>query len=185
MAEIVLFHHAMGLTPGVLSFADTLRSAGHTVHTPDLYDGSVFDDLDEGLAYMRTVGGGTIMERGAAAAASLPAEVVYAGMSLGVMPAQLLAQTRPGARGAVFLYSAAPPGEFGEWPAGVPLQVHIMENDPFDDLPVARALTDAVPGSSLFVYPGDGHLFADPGSPDYDEAAAALLTERVLAGLPA
>ncbi len=49
MTEIVLFHHAQGLTPGIDAFADELRRAGHTVHTPDLYDGHTFDTLEEGL----------------------------------------------------------------------------------------------------------------------------------------
>ena len=184
MAEVVLFHHALGLTPGVESFASVLRDAGHVVHTPDSYEGVTFDDLDEGVAHARSTGFDVVFGRSVAAAESLPAEVVYVGMSLGVMPAQMLAQTRPGALGAVFLYSAAPLTEFGgAWPEGVPLQIHIMEDDPWDDTPIARALAAEVPGSELHVYPGDKHLFADEGSPDHTPAAAALATERVLAFL--
>src|SRR5215831_9726237 len=123
VAEVLLFHHAQGQTTGFHAFADELRRAGHTVHTPDLYDGHTFDTLDEGLAYARGVGFGTILDNGVQAAEGLPAELVYAGFSMGVMPAQKLAQTRPGARGALLFYSCVPTSEFGtSWPADVPVQ---------------------------------------------------------------
>jgi dienelactone hydrolase len=109
MAEVLLFHHALGLTPGVVSFADGLRAEGHVVHTPDLYEGKTFDSVDDGVANAREVGFGTILERGRAAAEDLPNELVYGGFSLGVMPAQMLAQTRAGAQGALFFYAALPP----------------------------------------------------------------------------
>jgi len=100
MAEVLLFHHAQGLTPGVLAFADELRRAGHTVHTPDLLDGRTFETVEEGVGYAKEVGFGEVLERGVRAAEELPTEVVYAGFSLGGMPAQQLAQTRAGASGA-------------------------------------------------------------------------------------
>jgi dienelactone hydrolase len=56
MAEVLLFHHAQGLTPGVVSFADALRRAGHSVHTPDLFDRRTFDTLEKGLHSSRSVG---------------------------------------------------------------------------------------------------------------------------------
>jgi dienelactone hydrolase len=187
VAEILLFHHAQGQTPGFLAFADELREAGHVVHTPDLYDGNTFDDLDGGVGYAKQVGFDTILERGRVAAEGLPDGLVYAGFSLGVMPAQLLTQTRPGARGALFFSAALPASEFGSWPAGVPLQIHMMEDDEWaeEDLPAARELVDAVDGAELFLYPGDGHLFADSSLPDYDEGAATLLMQRVRAFLEA
>jgi esterase/lipase len=40
MAEVMLFHHAMGQTEGFTALADELRQAGHTVHTPDLFGGA-------------------------------------------------------------------------------------------------------------------------------------------------
>ncbi len=187
MAETLLFHHAQGQTPGFLAFAEELRAAGHVVHTPDLYDGKTFAELDEGVAYAREVGFETILERGLVAAESLPTELVYGGLSLGVMPAQKLAQTRPGAKGAVLLHAAFPPSEFGgAWPPAVPLQIHLMEEDEFaleGDLDAARELDNTVESAELFLYPGDRHLFADSSLPDYDEAAARLLMERVLAFL--
>lgn len=186
VAEVLLFHHAHGRTQGVLTFADGLRTAGHVVHTPDLYDGKTFIELDEGVGYAREVGFGTIAERGRLAADSLPNELVYAGFSLGALPAQMLAQTRSGAKGALLFSAAFPASEFGgAWPEGVPLQIHMMEDDEWavEDLPAARELVGAVDGAELFVYPGDRHLFADSSLPDYDEGAAALLQQRVLAFL--
>lgn len=186
MAEVLLFHHAHGLTKGVLSFADELRRAGHTVHTPDLYDGHVFDSLDEGLAYARETGFEQIQEHGIRAADGLPADLVYAGFSLGAMAAQQLTQTREGARGALLFHSCAPTSEFEtDWPADVPVQVHGMEADPFfteegGDIDAAKALVASTDHAELFLYPGDQHLFADNSLSSYDADAAGLLTRRVL-----
>jgi dienelactone hydrolase len=188
MSEVVLFHHVQGLTEGVRSFAGTLRAAGHTVHTPDLFDGRAFDTVDEGLAFAERSGFGALVGRGVAAGEAVGPRAVYAGFSFGVMAAQQLAQTRPGARGAVLMCSCLPVSEFGAaWPAGVPVQVHGKEADPFflEDLAAARALTDSTEGAELFLYPGAEHLFADASLPDYDAASTALLTERVLAFLAA
>jgi dienelactone hydrolase len=185
VAQVLLFHHAQGLTPGVHAFAEALERAGHEVHVPDLYEGRTFDDLDSGVAYADEVGFGTIVERGRAAADTLPAELVYLGFSLGVLPAQMLAQTRIGARGAVLCHSCVPTSEFGAgWPTGVPVQVHGMDADPFfvgeGDIESARALVAETPLAELFVYPGDQHLFADRSLTSFVEPAAALLTERVV-----
>jgi dienelactone hydrolase len=182
VAEVVLFHHAQGQTPGFLAFADELREAGHTVHAPDLYDGKTFASLEEGLGNAKEIGFGTILERGEQAAADLPTEVVYAGFSMGVMPAQKLAQTRRGAKGALLFSAALPADEFGSWPDGVPVQIHMMEGDEWaqEDLPAARELVGSVEGAELFLYPGETHLFADSSLADYDEQAAAQLKERVL-----
>lgn len=184
MTEIVLYHHAQGQTVGFLAFAEWLRAAGHTVHTPDLYDGRAFKALDDGVAHAEAVGFDALIARGAAAAASLPASVVYAGFSLGVLPAEKLALTRPGARGALFFHGAAPLASFNApWPAGVPLQIHTMEEDDWGDVDVARELAATIVGAELFLYPGRAHLFADSSLPAYDERAATLLRERVLAFL--
>jgi dienelactone hydrolase len=187
VAEVLLFHHAQGLTTGSLAFADELRAAGHTVHTPDLYDGNTFASLDDGVAYAKQVGFDTIGERGRSAGESLPNELVYGGFSLGAMPAQMLAQTRPGARGALLFSAAFPTSEFGgAWPQGVPLQIHMMEGDEWvleGDLDAARDLEKTIEGAELFLYPGDRHLFADNSLPDYDDNAATLLRQRVLSFL--
>lgn len=183
MAEVILFHHAQGLTRGVEAFADELREAGHEVHVPDLYRGETFALLGDGVRYAQETGFDVIIERGRAAAESLPEEIVYAGFSLGVLPAQNLAQSRSGARGALLFHAAVPPEEFGgPWPEDVPLQIHMMEGDEEtrEDLPVARQLATEVENAKLYVYSGNRHLFADSSLADYDQPAATLLMERVL-----
>ena len=190
MADVVLFHHVQGLTSGVLTFADRLRADGHVVHAPDLFDGLTFPTLEEGMAHAKTVGFGAIHERGVAEAEKLAPESVYIGFSMGVMPAQQLAQTREGARGAVFVDACMPVEEFGDgWPHGVPVQVHGMDADPIfageGDLEAARALVNSTDQAELFLYPGDAHLFADSSLSSYDASAAEQLTERVLGFLAA
>ena len=184
MAEVVLYHHVQGLTDGVRAFADELRQAGHTVHTPDLFDGRCFDSIEDGMAFAGETGFEALVERGVAAAEGFGPDVVYAGFSFGVMVAQQLAQTRPGARGALLVYSCLPVSEFGRaWPEGVPVQVHGKDGDPFflEDLEAARELVASTEDAELFLYPGEEHLFADSSLPEYDAAAAALLLERVQA----
>jgi dienelactone hydrolase len=182
MTEVVVFHHALGLTEAIRRFGDALRDGGHTVQLPDLFEGRTFAAIDDGLAYSEELGGPMAMvERGRAAVAGEPADVVYIGFSLGVLPAQSLAQTRPGARGAVLCYSALPLGLWGdnwpaEWPGGVALQMHIRDGD--EDFEITRSLAATVPGAELFVYAGGEHYFAE-----HDPDAAALLEERVLAFL--
>ena len=188
MVDVLLFHHALGLTPGIEAFAEKLRAAGHTVTVPDLFEGHIFDDLDSGLGYAGQTGFGEIAERGVREADDLPENLVYIGYSLGVMPAQQLAQTRPGARGAVFISSFVPVSEFGDgWPAGVPVQVHGMDADSIfvdeGDLEAANDLVANSADAELFLYQGNAHFFADSSVPTYDETASSLLTERILAFL--
>ncbi|MRX44416.1 dienelactone hydrolase family protein [Agromyces kandeliae] len=188
MADVLLYHHIQGLTDGVRAFADELRGSGHTVHTPDLFDGRTFDTIDAGFAYARDTGFDAIRERGAAAADDLGPDLVHAGFSFGVTIAQQLAQTRAGARGALLMFSCIPVSEFGPaWPAGVPVQIHGKEDDEFfqEDLPAARELAGSAASAELFIYPGDQHLFADSSLDAYDPEAAALLMERVTAFLAA
>jgi dienelactone hydrolase len=185
MAEVLLFHHALGLTDGMEAFAKELRQAGHTVHTPDLFDGKTFGSIDEGMAYANELGfPDEIFARGERAAEGLPEGIVYAGFSLGVLPAQKLTQTRPGARGGLFYYSCVPTHFLGPWPSGVPAQIHGMDKDPVfageGDLDAAQELAAAEPGVEVFLYPGDDHYFADSTLPTYDEEAATLLMQRTL-----
>ncbi len=187
MAEVVLFHHVQGLTDGVRAFADELSAGGHTVHTPDLFDGQRPATIDDGIAFTQSIGDEVLGERADRAVAGLPEGLVYAGFSYGVMLAQRLAQTRPGARGALLYDSCIPvTGEwaFGPWPAGVPVQIHGMDKDPIfaleGDLDAARELVETVGPelAELFLYPGDRHLFADSSLPSYDAEAAALVVRR-------
>ena len=190
MADVLLFHHAQGLTPGVHAFADELRAAGHTVRTPDLFDGRTFPSIEAGMAHVQAEGFDELRARGVRTADDLPAELVYAGFSFGEAIAQELAQTRPGARGALLFYSCIPiTGEwaFGPWPDGVPVQIHGMDHDPIfvgeGDIDAAREIVEKVDDAELFLYPGDQHYFADSSLPSYDPDATALLTTRVLAFL--
>ena len=187
MAEVVVFHHVQGLTEGVRAFADELRAGGHTVHTPDLFDGELPATVNDGLAYSQSIGDKVLGERVDRAVADLPGGLVYAGFSWGVSVAQRLVQTRAGARGAL-LYEACMPitGQwaFGPWPDGVAVQVHGMDQDPFfaleGDIDAARELVAKVGPelAELFVYPGDRHLFTDSSLPSYDADATALVVER-------
>jgi len=187
MAEVVLFHHVQGLTDGVLAFAGELRAGGHAVHTPDLFGGERPATIEDGMALTERIGDEVLGERADRAVADLAEELVYAGFSFGVLSAQRLAQTRPGARGALLYESCIPiTGEwaFGPWPAGVPVQIHGMDKDPYfaleGDIDAARELVEIVgPGlAELFVYPGDRHLFTDSSLPSYDADAAALVVQR-------
>ena len=187
MAEVVLFHHVQGLTGGMRQFADSLRAGGHTVHTPDLFDGAQPATIDEGIAFADGIGDEELTARVDRAVADLPADLVYAGFSMGAASAQRLAQTRPGARGALLYESCIPlTGEwaFGPWPGGVPVQIHGMDKDPFfaleGDIDAARELVETVGPelATLFVYPGDKHLFADSSLPSYDADSAKLVIER-------
>ncbi|MPZ71850.1 MAG: dienelactone hydrolase [Nitriliruptorales bacterium] len=188
MAEVLLFHHAHGVTAGVREFAERLRRAGHIVHVPDLFEGRVFDDLEQGVAFAQEIGFGAIIERGRAASEGLPSGLVYAGFSLGVLPAQMLVQSRPGAAGALLVSACVPTSEFGgAWPQGVPVQIHGMDADEVfveeGDLDAAHALVETATNAELFLYPGEQHLFADDSLPSYDEPATRLLTDRVLSFL--
>jgi len=187
MAEVVLFHHVQGLTDGMRAFAERLSAGGHTVHTPDLFDGERPATVDDGIAYVQSVGDEVLGDRADRVVAGLPEGLVYGGFSWGGATAQRFAQTRPGARGAL-LYEACIPitGEwaFGPWPDAVPVQIHGMDEDPFfaleGDLDAARDLVETVGPelAELFVYPGDRHLFADSSLPSYDADAAALVLQR-------
>jgi len=187
MAEVVLFHHVQGLTDGVRAFAEELGAGGHVVHTPDLFGGERPATIEDGIALAGRIGDDVLSERADLAVAGLPDGLVYAGFSFGAATAQRLAQTRPGARGALLYESCVPlTGEwaFGPWPGGLAVQIHGMDQDPFfaleGDLDAARELVDTVGPelAELFVYPGDRHLFADSSLPSYDANAAALVIQR-------
>ena len=187
MSDVILFHHAQGLTPGIHAFADQLRSAGHRVVVPDLFDGKTFATVEDGVAHARQIGFETIIARGVAAAEALPPEAAYVGFSMGAMPAQKLAQTRPGARAAILFYACVPMTTFAPaWPTNVAVQIHVQPDDPWleEDLPGAQELVHTVAAAGgdaeLFIYPGNTHLFADSSSDDYDPESAELAMHRTL-----
>jgi dienelactone hydrolase len=188
MAEILLLHHVLGLTDGVGSLADRFRAAGHTVHTPDLFAGRTFESIPEGMRHEEEgVGWDDMLARTRAAADGLPSDLVYMGISMGVVYSHYLLSTRPGARGAVFLESSTGPDDFDGWPAGVPLQAHGHADDEFfgaEGIAKARALVELAGAGEVFVYPGDTHLFVDDSLPVHDAAQTAQVVERVLAFAP-
>lgn len=186
MTDVVVFHHALGLTPGVIDFAEAIASAGHRVHTPDLFGGERFSEIEDGVAHAQSIGFDTVIQRGVAAVEALPPALVYIGFSLGVLPAQLLAQTRAGALGAVLVHSCVPHTEFSPtWPTGLPVDIHAMADDPYfvhdGDLQAAQRLVASSATANLYLYPGDAHLFADSGARGFAPGAAGLLLTRVLA----
>lgn len=183
MTDVLLFHHAQGLTDGIRAFADDLRAAGHVVTLPDLFDGHTFATVAEGVAHVEEVGFDDLVAAGVGAADGLPDELVYAGFSFGVLPAQRLAQQRPGALGALLYHSGVPVSAFGDhWPPGVPLQVHVMADDELGEVELARDLVDEA-GGELYLYEGSAHLFTDRSLDDFDPDSAALVLARTLAFL--
>lgn len=184
MVDVLLFHHAQGLTDGVVAFADRLRAAGHRVTVPDLYDGATFGSVEDGVAHAEHLGFESIIAVGVAVAETLPDRIVYAGFSLGALPAQKLAQTRHGASGALIFHGDVPFSTFGEaWPAGVDLQVHTNDNDPWCELGIVEDLVENVgeqANAELFLYPGSTHLFTDSSLPVYHAASAELVMQRTL-----
>ena len=194
MAEVVLFHSVLGLRPGVIAASDRLRAAGHAVHAPDLYDGEVFDDLDDGMHKEDALGYQEIARRAREAVAGLPEGLVLAGFSLGAVHAEVLAASRPGALGVVLMHGAVPVEALKEyfgvdrWPAGVPVQVHYAADDPWVEaeeevVPLGEAVRGAGAAFEAHAYPGSGHLFADPDLPEYDRTSSEAMWERVLAFL--
>jgi len=184
MADVVVFHHAHGVTSGLRMFADRLVSAGHRVMIPDLFDGETFDDVEDGVAYAESVGFDTIIDRGAAAASAVDGQFATIGFSLGVLPAQHLAQTHSRVVGAVLCHAAIGLGTFADgWPERVGLQLHNSERDAWGDIDDARALAVAVPGAELYEYDTAAHLVTDSSLADYDPAIAELVVDRALAFL--
>ncbi|HET6200736.1 MAG: dienelactone hydrolase family protein [Candidatus Acidiferrales bacterium] len=184
--EVVLYHSAYGLRPGVLQWAERLRQCGYTVHTPDLYDGEVFSDRMDAVRKIQELGFDGMLARSQAAVSHLRNDLVYAGFSNGGAYAELLAATRPGARGAILMHAPLPIRDLGwtKWPGTVPVQVHFADKDPLRNEKVIEALAERVrAGDATFeqhIYAAPGHLFADPDMPAYDAAAAALMFQRVL-----
>jgi dienelactone hydrolase len=185
MVDVILFHHALGVTDGIERFAEQLREAGHDVTVADLFDGKTFDAIEDGVAYEESIGWEGMIARSEAAIAPQPSEVVIGGFSLGAVYGQRLAQKRDGVLGALLYHGGDNPPEAFEtpWPAGVALQVHVSEEDPWFDRGGGERLVSEVPDAELFLYPGSGHLFTDSSWHEYDEASARLVMERTLAFL--
>lgn len=188
MAGVILFHHAQGLTDGVRAFAEEVRRAGHDIVVPDLYDGAIFETVEAGVANAEKLGFENVIAAGVEVAEGMAEGLVYGGFSLGALVAHKLAQTRPGALGALLYHHGdVPLSTFGEsWPAGVDLQIHVNAGDEFYEPEVVEDFVSRAGASAsaeLFVYPGSSHLFTDSSLPDYEVDSAALVMQRTLAFL--
>ncbi|MEW2156725.1 dienelactone hydrolase family protein [Streptomyces sp. NPDC007189] len=183
--NIMLFHSAYGLRPAVRDAADRLRRAGHEVWTPDLFEGRTFDTVEEGMEFNESVGKEELLKRAVLAAAPYSDRgLVYAGFSLGASVAQTLALGDDKARGLLLLHGTSDIAPNASTD-GLPVQLHVAEPDPFetDDWLTAWYLQMGRAGADVEVYryPAAGHLYTDPGLPDYDREAAEA-TWRVALG---
>ena len=183
--HIVLFHSGLGLRPHVGVWRTALQAEGFEVHTPDLYDGEVFDDLERGVAKRDAIGIPELSRRASAAVEHLPSDVIYAGFSLGAASAQALALMRPGARGLVLMHAALPLAAFGSppWPKGLRAQFHASIEDPWVDAAAVDSISEAAPDGAFeaFRYDGSAHLFADSDSSEFNATHARTMSERVRA----
>jgi len=174
----------LGLRPAIHKFAEYLREKGHTVYTPDSFDGETFNTIDEGIKKRDSLGIPELINRAWAAVSKLPTDVVYAGFSLGAAPAELLAATRVGARGAILMHGAIPIQMIGvgQWPE-VPVQIHYSVKDPWVDVQEVKSFSRSVLASKknceVFEYPGEGHLFDDDGGTEYDAASSTQMRTRI------
>lgn len=178
---MVLFHSALGLHPGLTGLADAVRGDGHEVVTPDLYGGRVARTTEEGVALRDEVGITTLLARAEASLIGLPDDLVLAGASMGVAPAQLLAAGRPATRGVICLHGCAAPTSLGlrSWP-DVPLSVHLSPGDPWVDEDELGFLDHLPAGlAEVHRYPGTDHLFSHAGHEDHDPDAHGHLVERM------
>jgi dienelactone hydrolase len=184
IAEIILFHHAQGLTEGLRELAERIRAAGHEVHTPDMYSGVVFGRLDEGLAFASRIGHDAIEEVAHRAARQHPHADTVIGFSLGAFPAQLLAQEWNRIHGLVLVAGGLPPRDLrSDWRLDVRLSAHAADPDDWIPAGSLESLLRRARAPYVYRYPGLGHMFVDPSSPDYDADAADLFEERLLTWL--
>lgn len=183
MSHILFFHSAVGLDDGVHAMAQTLRDAGHTVTTPDYYDGRTFDTAEQGIAYRDEVGFRTLVDRVNEAIEDIEGPVVAAGISLGSAMAQRLGKKDPRVRAALLLHAGGEAKPV-DWPTDCALQMHYSVNDPWIDegMPehLLRSAARAGARTEHYLYPGASHLFADPTKPDYVKESADLMWDRVL-----
>lgn len=186
MAEIMLFHAALGLRHGVIDGANRLRDVGHIVYTPDYFDGEVFSDLAEGERKSDALGMEEMAKRVRTAVAVRQPRLVFAGFGLGAGLAELLAGTQPEAQGVLLIHGAIPVEEAAPtgWPPGVPVQVHHAVEDAWTDGGAVAALQASVAAAGAFfeahAYPGSGRVLTDPDLPGYDDASAEVMWERIL-----
>ena len=183
MAELLLLHHALGVTPALQRLAARFRDAGHTVVLPDLFEGQVFGTVEEGMAHVESVGMDTLAARGEDTASDLDPGFVVCGISLGAIAAQRIGVDHDAVAAVMAVSSCLPPGYLpGPWPHSVPLRVVASKGDTMfneeGDLDAARGYVDAGV-ARLKLLDGGEHLFMEANDPD-SVAATAWLTETLL-----
>lgn len=179
----MLFHSVYGQQQAVVTAADRLRDAGHTVTAPDLYNGQVTEEVGEGFALCDRIGWPVILRRARLALAGMPAGTVLAGLSMGASVAVALLGERPEAAGLLLLHNTGG-GDMATVHPGLPVQLHIADPDTYQAAAEVAAweqgMTDAGAALQVFRYPGAGHLFTDPSLADHDGQGAALAWQRSL-----
>ena len=180
MAELLLFHHAHGLTAGLQSLADRLRAGGHTVHTPDCYAGRTFTSVDEGIAYAERIGHDALLDMALRMARTHHTANVVLGFSMGTLQAQYLAQHVRRMRACALMGGAIPPELLGSsWRPQVALQGHVADPDDWCTPDELAALERSAPHARVHRYPDRRHMFVDTSLHDYDADAASQFEERL------
>jgi dienelactone hydrolase len=186
VVPVVLFHSVYGRRPAVLAAADRLRAAGHPVTVPDLYAGQVAATAEEGFALCDETGWPVIMRRARQTLAGLPPQTALAGLSMGAAVAVALLGERPGTAGLLLLHNTGGGAPRTVIP-GLRLQLHIADPDIYQPAAEISAWEQGMIAAGAvgqaFRYPGVGHLFTDPGTPDHDGPAADLAWQRSLSFL--
>ena len=120
MTTAVLFHHALGLTDGLLELTHHItRETGVPTARPDLFRASNapsptgiptrFDTIEEGVAAAQAVGFDEIAFRGTAFCGALEEPLILIGWSLGVLPAVRTAHTGLDVAAVMLIDSAVSP----------------------------------------------------------------------------
>ncbi|RRD46733.1 dienelactone hydrolase family protein [Tessaracoccus sp. OH4464_COT-324] len=183
MTEIVLFHHALGLTDGVRQFADQLRSRGFAVRTPDLFEGRVFSSVEEAFQYVERVSCATLLQRAEESCVEIHGRIIFGGFSLGVVPAQHMMLAKPSIGGLLFHGFTPFEADTSDWPQ-LPMHVYAMAEDPLfvgdGDIEAVREAQAVLPQLELHLFEGRKHLFTDSSTGDYDAFATQQVLDHVI-----
>lgn len=184
MAQLLLLHHALGVTSALRRLADRFEDAGHDVVVPDLFESRVFASVEEGMEHVESVGIETLAGLGEDAASDMQPGFVVCGISLGAIAA-MRAGVSNDAVAAVVVASACIPEEYigGPWPRTLPLRVVASREDAMfrdeGDLEAATEYTHSAQQAKLKLMPGREHLFVEADDPE-STAATEWLVETVM-----
>jgi len=194
---VVLLSAATGVDAPLLDVAQRLAGAGYAVVLPDLWWRSPIPpgprDLAAAVAAVRDPD--ALQDVRAARTVLAPyGKVFVVGFCLGGLYARMAACSVPGLAGAVEFYgqlvypciSAAKPVQPLDLLPGLscPFQGHYGEDDALtppghvDEL--ERRLASRTQPTQVFRYPGCGHGFVSPASPDYRPRPAATAWARAV-----